>query len=52
MRDTTHIAQNLAEKSQKYFQTFIAIKILSQHFCQILQNISSQHYNFNFPKYF
>ena len=30
---TPHIAQNIAERSQKYFQYFIAIKILSRHFC-------------------
>ena len=42
----THIAQNIAETCQAYFQYFIAIEILSQLFCQILQNISSQHYNF------
>ena len=48
----THIAQNIAERCQKYFLYFIAIEILSQHFCQILQNISSQQYNFNFMKYF
>ena len=47
-----HIAQNIAERCQEYFLYFIAIEILSQHFCQILQNISSQHYNFNFLKYF
>ena len=51
MRSSTdvrsHIAQNIAEKYQKYFQYFIAIEILSQYFCQILQNISSQHYNFD-----
>ena len=48
----THIAQNIAETSQKYFQSFIAVEILSQYFCQILQNISLQHYNFNILKYF
>ena len=35
----THIAQNIAETCQKYFQYFIAIEILSQYFCQILQHI-------------
>ena len=30
----------------------IATEIFSQHFLQMLQNISSQHYNFNFLKYF
>ena len=40
----THIAQNIAERCQEYFQYFIAI--------EILQNILSQHYNFNFLKYF
>ena len=47
-----HIAQNIADTCQKYFQFFIATETLSQHFCQILQNISSQIYNFNFLKYF
>ena len=47
-----YIAQNIAETCQKYFQFFIAIEILSQYFCQILQNISLQHYNFNILKYF
>ena len=47
-----HIALIIAEACQKYLQSFIATEILSQHFCQILQNISSQHYNFNFLKYF
>ena len=46
-----HIAQNIAETYQKYFQSFIANEILSQHFCQILKNISSQLYNFDFLKY-
>ena len=49
---SSHIAQNIAETCQKYFQSFIATEIFSQHFFQILQNISSQHYNFNFLKYF
>ena len=48
----SHIAQNIAETCQKYFQFFIAIEILPQHFCQRFQNISLQHYNFNFLKYF
>ena len=48
----TYIAQNIAERCQKYFLYFIAIEILPQHFCKILQNISSQHYNLNFLKYF
>ena len=39
--DNTHIAQNIAKRCQEYFLYFIAIKILSQYFCQILQNISS-----------
>ena len=51
-RDTFHIAQNIAETFQKYFQSFIAIEKLSQYFCQILQNITLQHYNFNILKYF
>ena len=38
-----HIAQNIAETCQKYFQSFIAIEILSQYFCQTLQDISLQH---------
>ena len=40
----THIAENIAETCQKYFQSFIAI--------EILQNILLQHYNFNTLKYF
>ena len=48
----THIAQNIAETCQKYFQSFIAIEIFSQYFCQVLQNISLQDYNFNILKYF
>ena len=36
----TQIAQNIAETCQKYFQSFIAIEILPQHFCQLFQNIS------------
>ena len=36
----THITQNIAEKCQKFFQSFIAIEILPQHFCQLFQNIS------------
>ena len=47
-----HIAQNIAETCQKYFQSFIAIEIFSQHFCQLFQNILLQHYNFNCLKYF
>ena len=47
-----HIAQNIAETWQKYFQSFIAIEILPQHFRQLFQNISLQNYNFNFLKYF
>ena len=35
-----HIAQNITERCQEYYLYFIAIEILSQHFCQILQNIS------------
>ena len=49
---STHIAQNIAETCQKYLESLIANEILSQHFCQILRNISSQHYNFNILKYF
>ena len=48
----THIAQNIAETRQQYSQSFIAIEILPQHFRQLFQNISLQHYNFNFLKYF
>ena len=48
----THIAQNIVKICQKYFQYSNVIEILSQHFHQILQNISSQNYNFNFLKYF
>ena len=51
MPSTPHMAQNIAERCQKYFRYFIAIEILLQHFCQILQNISSKRYNFNFLKY-
>ena len=29
-----HIAQNITETCQKYFQSFIAIEILPQHFCK------------------
>ena len=47
-----HTAQIIAETCQKYFQSFIATRILSQHFYQILKNILSQHYNVNFLKYF
>ena len=47
----SHITQNITERCQKHFLYFIAIKILSQHFCQMMQNILSQHYNFNFLKY-
>ena len=47
-----HIAQNIAETSQKYFQSFVTDGILSQHFCQILKNIALQLYYFNFLKYF
>ena len=46
------IAENITETCQKYFQSFIAIEILPQNFCQLFQNISLQHYNFNFLKYF
>ena len=41
--DDGHIAQTIAETYQKYFQSFIATEIFSEHFFQILQNISSQH---------
>ena len=51
-RGISHIAQHIAETCQKYLQSFIAIEILLQHFCQLLQNISLQQYNFNFLKYF
>ena len=44
---TAHITQNIAERYQEYFQYFIAIETFSQSFCQILQNILSQHYDFN-----
>ena len=47
----THTAQNIAETGQKYFQSFITNEKLSQHFCRILKNISSQLYNFNYLKY-
>ena len=36
----SHKAQNIVETSQKYFQSFISIEILPQHFCQLFQNIS------------
>ena len=49
---TAHIAQNIAETFQKYFQSFFVIEILPQHFFQLFQNISLQHYNYNFLKYF
>ena len=52
MRYSSHIAQNIAETCQKYFQSFIAIEILPQNFCQLFQNISLQNYNFNFLEYF
>ena len=42
-RGPANIAQNIAETCQKYFQSFIAIEILSQYFCQIFKNISLQH---------
>ena len=32
-RELSHIAQNIAERCQEYFQYFIAIEILSQNFC-------------------
>ena len=48
----THIAQNFGKTCQKYLQSFIANDIFSQNFFQILQNISSQHCNFNSLKYF
>ena len=50
--DSTHLARNISETYQKYFHSFIAIEILSQYYCQILQNISLQHKNFNILKYF
>ena len=34
---TSHVAQNIAEKYQKYWKYFIAIEILPQNFRQILQ---------------
>ena len=49
---SVHIAQDIVETRQKYSQYFIAIEILSQHVFEVLQNISSQHYSFNFLKYF
>ena len=49
---SAHIAQNITETCQEYFQSFIAIEILPQHFCQLFENISLQYYNFNFLKYF
>ena len=48
----THIAQNIAETCQKYFQSFIAIEILRQYFCQLFQKLLLQHYNFNFLEFF
>ena len=39
---TSHIAQNIAETCQKYFQSFITIEIWPQHYCQLFQNISLQ----------
>ena len=30
---SAHIARNIAETCQKYFQSFIAMEILPQHFC-------------------
>ena len=32
IESTTHIAQNVADTCQKFFQSFIAIEILPQHF--------------------
>ena len=52
LKNSLRVAQNIADTCQEYFQYFIAIEILSQRFCQILQNVSSQHYNFNILKYF
>ena len=49
---TPYIAQNIAERCQKYFPYSIAIEIFSQHFCQILENFLLQNYNLNFLKYF
>ena len=51
-RFITHIAQNTAETYLKYFKSYIAIEILSQHYCQVFQNNSWKHYNFNILKYF
>ena len=48
----THVAQNIAETGHTYSQSFIVNEILPQHFCQLFKNISLQHYNFNFLKYF
>ena len=45
---STEYCRNMSE----IFSIFIAIDILSQHFRQILENISLQHYNFNFLIYF
>ena len=38
-----HIAQNITKRCQECFLYFIAVEILSQHFCQILHNFSSQN---------
>ena len=46
----TYMAQNIVGRCQKYFQYFIAIEMLSQDCRQILENILSQHYSFNFLK--
>ena len=57
----SHIAQNITKKCQNYFQSFIAVEILPQHFCQLFQNIGwSKKYfpifysclNENLGKYF
>ena len=40
------ISQNIAKICQKYFQFFIAIEILSQYFCQILQKYSVEIFQY------
>ena len=41
-----HIAQNISETYQKYFQSFIANEKLSQHFYQIFKNRSFTNLTF------
>ena len=31
--ENTHVTHNIAERCQEYFKHFIAMKILSQHYC-------------------